>query len=550
MDVTEESNLRTPGEASSAEADDALTRAALEYHRFPIPGKITVQPTKDMTTQRDLALAYSPGVAAACLAIRDDARQASEFTSRGNLVAVISNGTAVLGLGNIGALAGKPVMEGKGCLFKKFAGIDVFDIEVNETDPDKLVEIVASLEPTFGGINLEDIKAPECFVIETRLRERMNIPVFHDDQHGTAIIAAAAILNGLQVVHKRIEDVRLVCSGAGAAAMACLDLLVGLGLRKDNILVTDSRGVLTRERLGSLDEQKARYAQETSARSLADAVEGADIFLGVSMGGLLKPEMVKSMASHPLILALANPEPEIRPELAKEVRPDAIIATGRSDYPNQVNNVLCFPFIFRGALDVGATTINEEMKLAAVRAIAELAQAEQSDVVTAAYGIQDISFGPDYLIPRPFDPRLITKVAPVVAQAAMGSGVATRPLPNLEEYRRSLQRFVYTSGTVMEPVFAAAAESGRKRIVYAEGEDDRVLRAAQVVVDESLATPILVGRLDVIAQKIRDLGLRLQLDRDAQVANFDDEAFLKVATETYYVLRKRRGLSRDYAAAE
>src|SRR3954449_2994610 len=413
-------------------SEQQLRIDALEYHEFPTPGKISIAPTKPLANQRDLSLAYSPGVAYACTAIQQNPELAARYTARANLVAVITNGTAVLGLGNIGALAGKPVMEGKGCLFKKFAGIDVFDIEIDETDPDKLVEIIASLEPTFGGINLEDIKAPECFVIETRLRERMNIPVFHDDQHGTAIIAAAAILNGLQVIHKRIETVKLVCSGAGAAAIACLNILVGLGLRKDNILVTDSRGVLTRERIGSLDEQKAAYARETSARTLADAVEGADIFLGVSMGGVLKPEMVESMASRPLILALANPDPEIRPELAKEVRPDAIIATGRSDYPNQVNNVLCFPFIFRGALDVGATTINEEMKLAAVRAIAELAQAEQSDVVTAAYGIQDISFGPDYLIPRPFDPRLITKVAPAVAQAAMESGVATRPLSNVE----------------------------------------------------------------------------------------------------------------------
>ena len=503
-----------------------------------------------MTTQRDLALAYSPGVAAACMAIKHDPIEAFNLTSRANLVAVISNGTAVLGLGNIGALAGKPVMEGKGCLFKKFAGIDVFDIEIDETDPDKLVEIIASLEPTFGGINLEDIKAPECFIIETRLRERMKIPVFHDDQHGTAIIAAAAILNGLQVIHKRIETVKLVCSGAGAAAIACLNILVGLGLRKDNILVTDSRGVLTRERIGSLDEQKAAYARETSARTLADAVEGADIFLGVSMGGVLKPEMVEGMASRPLILALANPEPEIRPELAKEVRPDVIIATGRSDYPNQVNNVLCFPFIFRGALDVGATTINEAMKLAAVRAIAELAQAEQSDVVSAAYGTQDLRFGPDFLIPRPFDPRLILTVAPAVAQAAIDSGVATRPFADIETYRRSLQGFVYTSGTVMQPVFAAAAEAGSKRIAYAEGEDDRVLRATQVVVDERLAMPILVGRPDVIAQKIKNLGLRLQLGRDAQVANFDDEEFLNVAADAYYQLRQRRGLSRDFAAAE
>src|SRR3954451_16521570 len=434
--MSEETNLRTPG-AADAEAgpDDALSRAALDYHRFPMPGKISVLPTKDMTTQRDLALAYSPGVAAACMAIKHAPIEASNLTSRANLVAVITNGTAVLGLGNIGALAGKPVMEGKGCLFKKFAGIDVFDIEIDENDPDMLVEIIARLEPTFGGINLEDIKAPECFVIETRLRERMNIPVFHDDQHGTAIIAAAAVLNGLQVVHKRIETVKLVCSGAGAAAIACLNILVGLGLRKDNILVTDSRGVLTRERIGSLDEQKAAYARETSARTLADAVEGADIFLGVSMGGVLKPEMVEGMASRPLILALANPEPEIRPELAKEVRPDVIIATGRSDYPNQVNNVLCFPFIFRGALDVGATTINEDMKMAATLAIAAIAEAQPSEGVSWAYGTQD-PFGPESLIPRPFDPRLITTVAPAVAEAAMKTGVA----PTADHRHESLPR--------------------------------------------------------------------------------------------------------------
>src|SRR5215203_6137649 len=530
--------------------DDQLDQAALEYHRFPAPGKIAVLPTKAMTNQRDLSLAYSPGVAVPCLEIQKEPLRAYDYTAKGNLVAVITNGTAVLGLGNIGAVAGKPVMEGKGCLFKKFAGIDVFDIEIDETDPDKLIDIIASLEPTFGGINLEDIKAPECFVIETKLRERMKIPVFHDDQHGTAIVAAAAVLNGLKVVGKRIEEVKLVCSGAGAAAIACLNILVGLGVRKDNILITDSKGVVYQGRTEAMDEQKAQYAGPTSARTLGEIVEGADIFLGLSAAGVLKPEMVQTMADRPLILALANPDPEIRPELAKEVRPDAIIATGRSDYPNQVNNVLCFPFIFRGALDVGASTINEEMKLAAVRAIAELAQAEQSDVVTAAYGIQDISFGPDYLIPRPFDPRLITKVAPAVAQAAMESGVATRPYSDIETYRRSLQGFVYTSGTVMQPVFAAAAESGSKRIAYAEGEDDRVLRAAQVVVDERLATPILVGRQDVIAQKIKTLGLRLHLGRDAQVANFDDEAFLDVATDAYYQLRKRQGLSRDFAAAE
>jgi malate dehydrogenase (oxaloacetate-decarboxylating)(NADP+) len=548
-----EVNFKAPASTASQSesgSDELLIKAALDYHRFPMPGKITVLPTKDMTTQRDLALAYSPGVAAACLAIKDAPIEAANLTTRGNLVAVISNGTAVLGLGNIGALASKPVMEGKGCLFRKFAGIDVFDIEINETDPDKLVDIVASLEPTFGGINLEDIKAPECFIIETKLRERMKIPVFHDDQHGTAIVAAAAILNGLKVVDKRIEDVKLVCSGAGAAAIACLDVLVGLGLRRENIWITDSKGVVYAGRTQGMDEQKARYAQSTEARTLADIMPGADIFLGVSMAGVLKPEMVQTMAEKPLILALANPDPEIRPELAKEVRPDAIIATGRSDYPNQVNNVLCFPFIFRGALDVGASRINEEMKLAAVRALAELAQAEQSDVVTAAYGAQDISFGPDYLIPRPFDPRLITKVAPAVAKAAMESGVATRPLADLEDYRRSLQRFVYTSGTVMQPVFAAAAESGRRRIVYAEGEDDRVLRAAQVVVDESLAMPILVGRPETIRQKIQALGLRLEPGRDVEIASFDDQETHAEAAEAYYQQRKRRGLSRDVAAAE
>ncbi|MFT4133019.1 NADP-dependent malic enzyme [Labrys sp. (in: a-proteobacteria)] len=504
--------------------DEQLVKAALDYHRYPIAGKITVLPTKDMTTQRDLALAYSPGVAAACLAIKDDPQEASSLTARANLVAVISNGTAVLGLGNIGALAGKPVMEGKGCLFKKFAGIDVFDIEIDETDPDKLVDIIASLEPTFGGINLEDIKAPECFIVETKLRERMGIPVFHDDQHGTAIVAAAAILNGLEVVGKKIEDARLVCSGAGAAALACLDLLVHLGLRKENVFVTDSKGVVYKGRTASMDESKARYARETQARTLADIVEGADIFLGLSMAGVLKPEMVAGMAERPLILALANPEPEIRPELAREVRPDAIVATGRSDYPNQVNNVLCFPFIFRGALDVGARTINEAMKLAAVRAIAELARVEQSDVVAAAYGTHDLSFGPDYLIPKPFDPRLIVKVASAVAEAAVASGVAVRPIEDFDAYRRSLERFVYTSGTVMQPVFAAAVEAGAKRIAYAEGEDDRVLRAAQIALDERIASPVLIGRPDVIARRVQELGLRIRPGKDVEVVEVGDDA--------------------------
>ncbi|MFZ1428585.1 MAG: NADP-dependent malic enzyme [Geminicoccaceae bacterium] len=530
--------------------DDSLSQSALEYHRYPRPGKIAVMPTKGMSNQRDLALAYSPGVAVPCLEIQKDPLTAYEYTAKGNLVAVISNGTAVLGLGNIGALAGKPVMEGKGCLFKKFAGIDVFDIEIDETDPDKLVETIASLEPTFGGINLEDIKAPECFEIETRLRARMKIPVFHDDQHGTAIVAAAALLNALHVVGKEIGEVKLVCSGAGAAAIACLNIVVGLGIKKENVWVTDSKGVVYLGRTEAMDPQKAQYAQDTPARTLGEIIDHADVFFGLSAAGVLKQEMVARMAERPIILAMANPDPEIRPELAKEVRPDCIIATGRSDYPNQVNNVLCFPFIFRGALDVGATTINEEMKLACVRAIAELARADVSDVVAAAYGKQDIKFGPEYLIPPPFDPRLITTVAPAVAAAAMESGVATRPLADLKAYRASLQRYVYTSGTVMQPVFAAAAEQATRKIVYAEGEDDRVLRAAQVAVDEKLARPVLVGRPDVIGAKITQLGLRLALERDYDVVSFDDEALIERAAEAYYQQGKRRGLMRDYAAAE
>ena len=530
--------------------DDQLGQAALDYHRYPTPGKISVTPTKGMSNQRDLALAYSPGVAVPCLEIQKDPLKAYDYTAKANLVAVVSNGTAVLGLGNIGAVAGKPVMEGKGCLFKKFAGIDVFDLEIDETDPDKLVEIIASLEPTFGGINLEDIKSPECFEVETRLRARMKIPVFHDDQHGTAIVAAAALLNGLEVVGKRIEEVKLVCSGAGAAAIACLNLAVGLGVRKENIWITDSKGVVYQGRREYMDDQKARYAQDTPARTLGDIIMGADVFFGLSAAGVLKPEMVQAMADRPLILAMANPDPEIRPEVAKAVRPDAIIATGRSDYPNQVNNVLCFPFIFRGALDVGATTINEEMKLACVRAIAELARADVSDVVAAAYGRQDIRFGPDYLIPAPFDPRVITTVAPAVAEAAMTSGVATRPIADLKAYRAQLQRYVYTSGTVMQPVFAAAADQATKRIVYAEGEDDRVLRAVQVAVDERLARPVLVGRPEVIRGKARDLGLRLEEGRDYEVASFDDEALIGPAAEAYYQLGKRRGLEREFAAAE
>ena len=528
--------------------EDKLRDDALEYHRSPTPGKISVTPTKGLATPRDLSLAYSPGVAYACLAIKDNPLDAAQYTSRANLVAVVTNGTAVLGLGNIGALAGKPVMEGKGCLFKKFAGINVFDIELNECDPDKLVDIVASLEPTFGGINLEDIKAPECFYIERKLRERVKIPVFHDDQHGTAIITAAAILNALECVGKTIGKVKLVCSGAGAAAIACLDLLVSLGLDKRNVTAVDGKGVIYAGR-EKVDENKGRYARETPARTLGDAMPGADIFLGLSAPGVLKPEMVKTMAEKPIILAMANPIPEIMPEEAKAVRPDAIIGTGRSDYPNQVNNVLCFPFIFRGALDVGATTINEAMKLAAVKAIAELTHAEISDVVAAAYRGEGLRFGPEYLIPKPFDPRLIERVAPAVAKAAMDSGVATRPLADLDAYRRRLRRFVYHSGTSMEPVFEAAKNSPR-RVIYAEGEEERVLRAAQVVVDEELARPVLIGRADVIASYIERFGLRLRLGENCDCVNVLDDPRYREAWTEYYGLVKRQGVSRAQAREE
>jgi malate dehydrogenase (oxaloacetate-decarboxylating)(NADP+) len=526
--------------------EEQLQRDALEYHRLPTYGKISVTPTKSLVNQRDLALAYSPGVAYACLAIKDDPNEAATLTSRANLVAVITNGTAVLGLGDIGPLAGKPVMEGKACLFKKFAGIDVFDIEINETDPDKLVDIVASLEPTFGGINLEDIKAPECFFIERALRERMKIPVFHDDQHGTAIIAAAAVLNGLMLVGKDIGEVKLVCSGAGAAAIACLDQLVSLGLRMDNILVGDAKGVVYEGRTEGMDPIKARYARNTSARTLAEVIDGADVFLGLSAGGVLKPEMVQRMARDPLILALANPTPEIMPEAAMAVRPDAIIATGRSDYPNQVNNVLCFPFLFRGALDVGATTINEDMKLAAVRAIADLAHAEASDVVASAYGENRLMFGRDYLIPTPFDPRLIERIAPAVAKAAMDSGVATRPLADLEAYRQRMARFMYQSGASMEPVFAAA-KTMRKRVAFAEGEDDRVLRAAQVIVDEGLAIPVLVGRTGVINASLERLGLRLRSGIHCEVVNFENDSRYEDAWRNYYGLVRRSGVTQNLA---
>jgi malate dehydrogenase (oxaloacetate-decarboxylating)(NADP+) len=526
--------------------EGSLREAALEYHRAPAPGKISVTPTKGLTNQHDLALAYSPGVAYACLAIRDDPQEAATLTARSNLVAVITNGTAVLGLGNIGPLAGKPVMEGKGCLFKKFAGIDVFDIEIDASDPDKIVDIVAPLEPTFGGINLEHIKAPECFIVERKLRERMRIPVFHDDQHGTAITVAAAVLNGLKLVGKDIDKIKAVVSGAGAAALACLDLLVALGLKREAIFVSDIKGVIFKGRKEEMDPDKGRYAQDTKARTLGEIVAGADLFLGLSAGGVLKPEMVRTMAADPLVFALANPEPEIRPERALEVRPDAILCTGRSDYPNQVNNVLCFPFIFRGALDVGATTINEEMKIAAVKAIAELAQAEASEIVANAYGGQSLAFGRDYLIPRPFDPRLIERIAPAVAKAAMDSGVATRPLPSMEAYRERMARFVYHSGNSMKPVFEAAKASP-KRVIYAEGKEERVLRAVQVVADEGLARPVLAGRPEVMEKRIKSLGLRLKLGDTCDVVNISsDERYHEIVAE-YYHLGRRQGVTEAIA---
>ena len=525
---------------------DELELAAIEYHEKPTPGKISVTPTKGLTNQRDLALAYSPGVAYACMAIHANPARAAQLTSRANLVGVITNGTAVLGLGNIGPLAGKPVMEGKACLFKKFAGIDVFDIELAENDPDKLVDMIAALEPTLGGINLEDIKAPECFYIERKLRERMKIPVFHDDQHGTAIIVGAAVTNGLKVVNKEFGSVKLVCSGAGASAIACLDLLCGLGLKHENVFVCDSKGVIYQGRDAQMEPNKARYARKTDARQLADVISGADIFLGLSGPGAMKQEWVKKMGDKPIVFALANPTPEILPEEVKAVRPDAIIATGRSDYPNQVNNVLCFPFIFRGALDVGATKITEEMKLACVQAIAELAQAEQSDVVAMAYEGEDLSFGPDYIIPKPFDPRLITRIAPAVAKAAMASGVATRPIADLEAYREQLTNFVYQSGFFMKPVFAAAKKTPR-RVIYAEGEDERVLRAAQVVVDEKLARPVLIGRPEVVETRIKRFGLRLAPGRDFELVNPESDTRYKEVWTEYYKLMRRRGVSPDDA---
>ncbi|RDS83312.1 NADP-dependent malic enzyme [Dyella psychrodurans] len=522
-----------------AHSDD-FRKAALEYHRKPRPGKIKVSPTTPLITQRDLSLAYSPGVAYACEAIVEDPQAASEMTARANLVAVITNGTAVLGLGDIGPLAGKPVMEGKGVLFQKFAGIDVFDIELAERDPDKLVDIIASMEPTFGGINLEDIKAPECFIVERKLRERMKIPVFHDDQHGTAIIVGAAVINALEVVGKKIENVKVATTGAGAAGIACLDMLVALGVKPENILAFDREGVLYAGR-GHMDPDKLRYARDTKARTLAEIVDGADIFLGLSAGGILKPEMVATMADKPIILALANPSPEILPEDAKKVRPDCIIATGRSDYPNQVNNALCFPYIFRGALDVGATVINEAMKLACVHAIAELAQMEAGDLA-GAYGGESPTFGADYLIPRPFDVRLLVMLAPAVAKAAMESGVATRPITDMDAYIEKLAQFIYRTGLIMKPVYERA-RADRKRVVYAEGEEETVLRAVQTVIDEKLAYPILIGRPDVIETRIQRLGLRMRAGVDFELTNINEDPRFNEYWQHYHALTQRRGVS-------
>ena len=530
--------------------DPQLRKAALEYHEHGTPGKIAIAPTKSLTNQRDLALAYSPGVAAACEEIVADPAAAFRYTARGNLVAVISNGTAVLGLGNIGPLAAKPVMEGKAVLFKKFAGIDVFDLEVDEPDPDRLVEIVAALEPTFGGINLEDIKAPDCFLVERKLRERLKIPVFHDDQHGTAIVVGAALLNGLRVVGKEIDAVKLVVSGAGAAALACLELLVELGLPRGNIWVTDLAGVVWKGRTELMDPLKAGFAQDTGLRTLAQVIGDADVFLGLSAGGVLRPEMVARMAPRPLVFALANPTPEILPEEVKSVRDDAVIATGRTDYPNQVNNVLCFPFIFRGALDVGATTITREMEIAAVHAVADLARAEQSDVVSAAYGVASQGFGPEYLIPKPFDPRLIVRIAPAVARAAMASGVATRPIADFDAYRAQLEQFVYHSGNFMKPIFASARRAPRRHVVYTEGEEERVLRAIQVVVDEKLARPTLVGRPAVIEKRIEQYGLRLRPGADFEIVNPESDPRYRDYWQEYHRLTDRKGVTEQYARIE
>ena len=528
-----------------------VRRAALEYHEFPTPGKIAIAATKQLVNQHDLALAYSPGVAAPCEEIVKDPNNAFKYTARGNLVAVITNGTAVLGLGNIGPLAAKPVMEGKAVLFKKFAGIDVFDLEINERDDlDKLVDIIASLEPTFGGINLEDIKAPDCFYVERQLRSRMKIPVFHDDQHGTAIVVGAAILNGMKVVGKDLKSVKLVTSGAGAAALACLGLLVKIGIPRENIFVTDLAGVVYEGRTELMDQDKVVFAQNTPARTLSEVIEGADIFLGLSAGGVLKKDMVAKMAARPLILALANPNPEISPEDVKSVRSDAIMATGRTDYPNQVNNVLCFPYIFRGALDAGASTITVEMEIAAVHAIAELAQAEQSEVVAAAYVGEQLAFGPEYLIPKPFDPRLMMKIAPAVAQAAADSGVARRPIADMDAYVERLQSFVYASGTTMKPIFNAAKKALKKRVAYAEGEEERILRAAQIVVDEGLARPTLIGRPAIIAQRIEKFGLRLKEELDYDVVNVEQDHRYRDFWQTYHRMTERKGITVQVAKIE
>ena len=532
---------------NSPEARAELRRAALEYHEFPTPGKVSIQATKQLANQHDLALAYSPGVAAPCEEIVKDPDNAYKYTSKGNLVAVITNGSAVLGLGDIGPLASKPVMEGKGVLFKKFAGIDVFDLEIAEKNLDKLVDIIASLEPTFGGINLEDIKAPDCFYVERKLRERMKIPVFHDDQHGTAIVVGAAILNGIKVAGKDLKKVKLVTSGAGAAALACLGLLVKMGVPKSNIFVTDLAGVVYEGRTELMDEDKIQFVQKTSARTLDDVIEGADIFLGLSAGGVLKPAMVKKMAKQPLILALANPTPEILPEEVLSVRTDAIIATGRSDYHNQVNNVLCFPYIFRGALDAGASTITDEMEIASVYAIAELAQAEQSEVVAAAYVGEKLVFGPEYLIPKPFDPRLMMKIAPAVAKAAADSGVARRPIQDMEAYIEKLQSFVYASGSIMKPIYAAAKLGAKKRVCFAEGEEERVLRAVQIVVDEGLAKPTLIGRPAVIAQRIEKFGLRLEEGKDYQLVNVEQDHRYRDFWQTYWQMMARQGVTQQLA---
>jgi malate dehydrogenase (oxaloacetate-decarboxylating)(NADP+) len=527
-----------------------LRKAALEYHEFPTPGKIAIAPIKQLVNQHDLALAYSPGVAAPCEEIVKDPANAFKYTSRGNLVGVVTNGTAVLGLGDIGPLASKPVMEGKGVLFKKFSGIDVFDIEINEKDPDKLVEIIAALEPTFGGINLEDIKAPDCFYVERKLRERMKIPVFHDDQHGTAIVVGAAILNGLKIVGKDPKKIKLVTSGAGAAALACLGLLVKLGIPRENIWVTDLAGVVYEGRTELMDEDKIQFVQKTDHRTLREVIAGADVFLGLSAGGVLKQDMVKSMAAKPLIFALANPNPEIDPDDVKAVRDDAIMATGRTDYPNQVNNVLCFPYIFRGALDCGATTITLEMEIAAVHAIAELAQAEQSEVVAAAYVGEPLAFGPEYLIPKPFDPRLMMKIAPAVAQAAAESGVASRPITDMDAYRERLQGFVYASGTMMKPIFTAAKRALKKRIAYSEGEEERVLRASQIVVDEGIARPTLIGRPAVIAERIEKFGLRLREELDYDVVNVEQDDRYRDFWQTYHRMTERKGITQQIAKIE